>query len=311
MNLLRRLFLYLAAGLVGLTAFSFAVNAQEWQTRHAMSPAQFQTVFDDLYKKGFRLKCLSGYVSGGAELYAALWLKEPGPAWQARSNMAEADFQKTFNDFSKQGLRLTWVSAHEANGVVHYEGIWEQKGGPAWEAKANLTAAEYQQAFDARTKQGYRPLHVWGYTSGGTPRFAVIFEQSSGPAWVARHDLNSAQYQQAFNDFAKQGYRLKVVSGYNVGGADKYAALWEKANGPFWSARNGIPDWEYQNVFDNFYYQGYRPLFVSAFTSATSGKLNVTCDNANFSGADLQFISSQMNAYMSANGVPAVGLAIT
>jgi CubicO group peptidase (beta-lactamase class C family) len=311
MNSLRKMFLYLAAVLVGLIAFGSAVNAQEWVTRHAMSQAQFQTVFDDLYKKGFRLKCLSGYISGGAELYAALWIKESGPAWQARSNMSEADFQKTFNDSTKQGMRLTWVSAHEANGVVHYEGIWEQKGGPAWEAKANLTAAEYQQAFDAHVKQGYRPLHVWGYTSGGTARFAVIFEQSSGPAWAARHDLNTAQYQQAFNDYAKQGYRLKIVSGYNVGGADKYVALWEKVSGPSWSVRNGVVDWEYQNVFDNYYYQGYRPMFVGAFTSTSSGKLNVTWENTNFSDVDLQLIHSQMNAYMAANGVPGMALAIT
>jgi CubicO group peptidase (beta-lactamase class C family) len=311
MNIVRTRFLKVAAALAAVIAFSVPAAAQDWQARHAMSQAQFQSVFNDLESKGYRLKCMSGYMSSGAEQYAALWVKGSGPAWQARSSMTEAEFQKTFDDFGKQGYRLTWVSAHEANGVVHYEGIWEQKGGPAWEAKANLSAAEYQQAFNTYTKQGYRLLHVWGYTSAGSPRFAVIFEKSTGAAWAARHNLNAAQYQQAFNEYGSQGYRVVEVSGYNVGGTDYYAAIWEKVGGPYSWARHGIPELSYQNVFDNSYYQGYRPVFISAFTSGSAGKMNGIWDNSNFSGADLQSINSQMKAYMDANGIPGAALAIT
>jgi len=296
---------------IAVMTFSMAASAQEWVTRHAMSQAQFQSIFNDLEAKGFRLKCMSGYVSGGAEQYAALWVKESGPVWQARSSMTEAQFQKTFDDFGKQGYRLTWVSAHEASGQVHYEGIWEQKTGPAYEAKANLSATEYQQAFDSYTKQGYRPLHIWSYTSGGSPRFAVIFEKSSGPAWTARHNLNAAQYQQAFNQYTAQGYHVKVVSGYNLGGTDYYAAIWEKSAGPFAWARNGVAELSYQNVSDNMYYQGYRPVFISAFTSGSSAKMNGVWSNTNFSAADLAMINSQMKTYMDANGVPGAALAIT
>jgi CubicO group peptidase (beta-lactamase class C family) len=311
MNLLRSKFLKLLAAPIAVITLNAAASAQDWQARHAMSQAQFQSVFNDLNSKGYRLKCMSGYVSGGAEQYAALWIKESGPTWQAGSSMTEADFQKTFNDFSKQGYRLTWVSAHEASGAVRYEGIWEQKSGPAWEAKANLSAAEYQQAFDTYTKQGYRPLHVWGYTSGGQPRFAVIFEKSNGLAWVARHNLNPAQYQQAFNQFTGQGYHVKVISGYNVGGTDYYTAIWEKSATAFEWARHGIAELSYQNVFDNMYYQGYRPVFISAFTSGSAARMNGVWENTNFSGADLQSINSQMKTYMDANGIPGAALAIT
>src|SRR5262249_55934311 len=156
--------------------------------------------------------------------------------------MSSADYQKAFDDLAKQGYRLTWVSAHEAGPALHFEGIWEKKGGPAWEARHNLTADQYQQTFDSLTKQGYRLVPVTGYSSRGSARYAAIFEKSSGPAWQAKHGMTAAQYQKAFDDFAKQGYRLKDVSGYNVGGTDLYAAIWEKQNGPWWWARNGIPD---------------------------------------------------------------------
>src|ERR1700680_4658603 len=93
LNVLRTKFLKVAAALAAVIAFSAAAAAQDWQARHAMSQAQFQSVFNDLEGKGYRLKCMSGYM-GGAEQYAALWVKASGPAWQARSSMTEAEFQK-------------------------------------------------------------------------------------------------------------------------------------------------------------------------------------------------------------------------
>lgn len=294
-----------------LASMALAGNAEaQWQARHGLTPAQYQSTFDDLAKQGYRLRCVSGYMSGG-ERYAALWVKEQGPAWQARHGLSSADYQKTFDDLLKQGYRLTWVSAHEAGPALHFEGIWEKKSGPAWEARHNLTADQYQQTFDSLTKQGYRLIHVSGYSSGGSARYAAIFDKSSGPAWQARHAMTGAQYQKAFDDFAKQGYRLKDVSGYNVGGTDLYAAIWEKQNGPWWWARNGIPDAWYQNVFDNFYYQGYKPLLITAFTSGGHGKMNGIWSNTNFSAKDLDLITSRMNAYLKDHSAPGAAIAIT
>ena len=300
---------FIAAVFVFL-AFVSGTEAQ-WQARHGLTQAEFQSAFDNLSKQGYRLKTVSGYVSGGQEFFAGLWIKEGGPAWYARAGLSAADFQKVFDDYKKQGFRLTWVSAHEAGGTTRFEGIWEQKGGPAWEAHANLSAADYQKTFDDLTKQGYRPVHVSGYESGGAAHFAAIFEKSSGPDWVARHDLSPAQYQSAFEGYLKKGYRLKDLSGYNVGGQDYYAALWEKTGGQYWIARNGIPDSWYQNVYDNYYYQGYQPVLVTAFTSGGVARINSIWQNPNFTGADLELISSKINAYMSTYGAPGLALAVT
>ncbi|HEY2293616.1 MAG TPA: serine hydrolase [Thermoanaerobaculia bacterium] len=294
-----------------LASMALAGDAEaQWQARHGLTPAQYQSTFDGLVKQGYRLKCVSGYISGG-ERYAALWVKEPGPAWQARSGLSAADYQKTSDDLAKQGYRPTWVSAHEAGPALHFEGIWEKQSGPAWEARHNLTADQYQQTFDSLTKQGYRPIQVSGYASGGSARYAAIFEKSSGPAWQARHAMTAAQFQKAFDDLTQQGYRLKDVSGYNLGGTDLYAAIWEKQGGPWWQARNGIPDAWYQNVADNYYYQGYTPLLITAFTSGGQGRMNGIWSNTNFSARDLSLISSRMNDYLKAHHAPGMAIAIT
>jgi hypothetical protein len=101
---------FIAAALVLILALSNRLDAQEWQARHNMTPAQFQSTFDDLFKQGYRLKTISGYESGGSERFAGLWIKEPGPAWYARSGLQRQIFKK-FRRLRQAGFCLSWVSA--------------------------------------------------------------------------------------------------------------------------------------------------------------------------------------------------------
>jgi urease beta subunit len=111
--------------------------------------------------------------------------------------------------------------------------------------------------------QGYRLTLVSGYSVGGEDRYAAIWEQVSGPAWVARHGMTSAGYQREFDRLVGQGYRLTLVSGYSVGGEDRYAAIWEQVSGPAWVARHGMTSAGYQQEFDRLVAQGYRLRLVS------------------------------------------------
>jgi len=51
-------------------------------------------------------------------------------------------------------------------------------------------------------------------------RYAVFLDKGLGPAWVARHGLSAAQYQQEFDKLTKQGYRLIHINGYTVADQD-------------------------------------------------------------------------------------------
>jgi polyglycine hydrolase-like protein len=79
------------------------------------------------------------------------------------------------------------------------------------------------------TAQGYKPVVVSGYSDGAQDRYAAIFRKiANAPAWQARHGLTSAQYQANFDELVGQGYRLELVSGYSVGGQDRFAGIWTK-----------------------------------------------------------------------------------
>jgi hypothetical protein len=224
-----------------------AANAQTI-ARHGMTPAGYQSTFNDLTAQGYRPIQVSGYTNNGAERYAALFTKTPAGAWVAKHGLTSSEFQSYFNWLGSLGYRLTWISGYEVAGNERYAAIWEQKTGGAWYAFYGMTSAGYQQTFNTYAQQGYRLTHLNAYTIGGASRYAAIFEQQAGPAWVAKHGLTSAEFQQEFQNLTSQGYRPRQISGHNVGGTDYYAAIFEASVGPMWSARHGVPESWYQNV---------------------------------------------------------------
>ena|SRR5215217_911101 len=201
------------------------------------------------------------------EIFAAIWEQVGGPAFQARHGLTADQYQQTFNQLVNQGFRPTCVSGYTVGGggQARFAAIWEQRGGPAFQARHNLTADQYQQTFNQLVSQGFRLTCVSGYNVGGRERFAAIWEQRGGPAFQARHNLTADQYQQTFNQLVSQGFRLRFVSGYSVGGQDRYAAIWEQVGGPAFQARHGLTADEYQQTFDQLGGQGFRLRFVNAF----------------------------------------------
>jgi hypothetical protein len=149
-----------------------------------------------------------------------------------------------------------------------FAAIFEQVGGPAFQARHGLTAQQYQQTFDQLVGQGFRLKLVDGYSVGGQERFAAIFEQVGGPAFQARHGLTAGQFQQTFDQLVGQGFRPTCVSGYSVGGQDRYAAIFEQVGGPAFQARHGLTAEQYQQTFDQLGSQGFRLRFVNAFERA-------------------------------------------
>ena len=144
---------------------------------------------------------------------------------------------------------------------------WDKGPATPWVARHGLSSGDYQHAFDDFTAQGFRLRSISGYESGGQDRYAAIWDKRDGGPWAARHGLSSGDYQHAFDDFSHKGYRLRFVNGYSVGGQARYAAYWEKIDGPAWIARHGLSSADYQKAFDEFFGQGYRLTWISIYAA--------------------------------------------
>lgn len=191
-------------------------------------------------------------------------LQASAAEWAARHGLTGAQYQAAFDDFSKKGYRLTSISGYESGGGARYAALWTRSPGPVTAARHGLDPQQYQAAFDAMAKQGYRLTFVNGYAVGGKPYYAGIWQKGAGPATAARHGLTAEQYQAAVDAMSKQGYGVAHVSAFSQGGTPRFAAIFQK-DAPAWIARHGLSAAEYQKAFDDYVGKGYRLKVVSGY----------------------------------------------
>ncbi len=112
---------------------------------------------------------------------------------------------------------------------------------PAVQAYHGVTAADHQRNFDRLGKLGYRMISLSVYGDPTDARYAAVWVQREGPAWVATHNVSSADYQSFFNHWTANGYAPVLVSATGDGGNAVFAAVFEQAVPAGWLARHNMP----------------------------------------------------------------------
>lgn len=189
-----------------------------WVARHGLTGAAFQVLFDQLVADGFSPVVVSGYAENGQDRYAALFEQGPTSEWQARHGLLPNEYQATFEALASAGFVPVQVCGYRVNFGLRFAAIWQKLPGIEFIGRHNLTAGQYQAAFDDALSSGFRLVWVNGYSNSGIANYAAIWHRGI-PAidWQARHGLDGAAYQQTFDVLARQGLRPAVVSGYGDG----------------------------------------------------------------------------------------------
>jgi CubicO group peptidase (beta-lactamase class C family) len=278
--------------------------SSQWVERHGMTSAQYQVKFNDLVSRGFRLRQVSGYAVDNQDLYAAIWEKVSGPAWEAHHGMTSDQYQAKFNELVGKGLRLKNVSGYAVNGMDLYAAIWDKSSGGPWEAHHRMTSDQYQVKFNDLVSRGFRLRQVSGYAVDKQDLYAAIWEKVSGPAWETHHGMTSNQYQAKFNELVAKGFRLTSVSGYAVNGTDLYAAIWDKSSGRPWEAHHRMTSDYYQSQFDQLVDQGCRLVWVSGYGVGATAYYAALWRRDAIGDADINVIDSELGAYMTTQHSP-------
>ncbi len=190
---------------------------------------------------------------------------QAGVEWSSNHDMDGDQYQAEYDSMSTQGWRLRRVSGYSIDGVDYYASIWELSSGPSWFGRHRITGDEYQATFEEYQDQGYRPIDISGYEKNGTDYYAAIFEQSDNGPWEVHHRIDGDFYQSLVDGIGQNGYRPLHVSGYNVGGVDLYATIWEQSPGPAWASLHRLDRAGYQEQFEILRDQGYRPVDVCGY----------------------------------------------
>ncbi len=109
-----------------------------------------------------------------------------------------------------------------------------------FEAYHGVTAAQHQSNFDRLSGHGYRPISLSVYGDPGNARYAAVWVQREGPAWIATHGLDGAGYQSFFDTWTAKGYVPTLISATGSGNDAVFAALFEQGINGAWVARHGL-----------------------------------------------------------------------
>lgn len=206
------------------------------------------------------------YVSGGTHTARSVpGAIPPGAREYARHGVPARDYQCLVDQAAIAGYAPEWLDAFSADGGVRFNVVFRPAGGVAWQAVHGLTAAQYQQRFDAFTRDGFRPVLAESYRDDGSTRYAAIFRKTGGPAFRAYHGLSASEHQQRMDQWSAQGFRPRTVAVTEGGGKPRYTAIYEQAGGGKWLAKSRLTPEEYQRLFDTEGAAGRRPVYLNAY----------------------------------------------
>ena len=97
-----------------------------------------------------------------------------------------------------------------------------------WSVAGPEGMSEYQGRFDAEIGQFARPAFV----GVGPTGYVSIFREDDIGDWEAHHGLDSAGYQAVFNERVGQGMAPIMVNAGTLDGANRFAAVFARANRP-------------------------------------------------------------------------------
>ncbi|KAJ3121336.1 hypothetical protein HK098_003776 [Nowakowskiella sp. JEL0407] len=231
--------------------WSSKYNSYPFVARYGLTGYRYQLEFYKWKFRGYKIAVIDGYEVNGVPYYAAIWRKHAtSNPCVSKHRMTSSNYQSSFDQYVGSGYTLTWVSGYSVDGTDYYAAIWERiPYPPLWVARHRMTSGEYQSEFDNWVGKGYRLKLVSGYCIGDTDYYAAIWEKINWAQWVARHGMTSSEYQSAFEEYQYQGYHLVHVSGYNCGGVDYYAAIWDKTPTQGYVARHGLTAPQFQTEY--------------------------------------------------------------
>lgn len=171
--------------------------------------------------------------------------------WRSKHGQTGDEFWARLRELEVQGFRMTDLSGCWDGSTERYTDVWEESDGLGWRVHWGLPIGSYQDVFDDMKAQGFRPVRLSFFTTPfGVKVCALWIAAAGGPDWEAHHDLTRGGYQDTLIRLKDAGYRPVDITGYEDGGQERYAAVWEhRPGGPAWQGRHHLTDAQYQAEF--------------------------------------------------------------
>jgi len=207
-------------------------NTLSWCSWNQLTGTQYRQYFNEWVGKGYRLFRIHTYTWQNQIWYAPIFIQDHGPSWQAYYGVTVAQHQDKFNQLNQlnqQGYRLVNSSVTPLGGQLYVAALYQQVP-ERWVSLGNLTATQYQNAFNQQTQAGLTLADLSVTTVNGIPTFwANWSSQKYGQGYgmcLARYNIDAIGYFQQSTTAVQRSMWVRVLTGYMNGDTSNYAGLW-------------------------------------------------------------------------------------
>jgi Bacterial tandem repeat domain 1 len=184
--------------------------------------AAYQQRFDQYFAQNMRPARVTVAETGAGARYTGIW-RTLEAAFHANHRMTIADFDAEWHAKRKAGWLNTDLYIYRDGGQLLAAAIWVQKKWDDYATYYGMTADEYVQRRRDFGDKGLAVTTFCAYVDGGQSRYSAIWEKVAG-SWPHWFNMSSDGYQQKYNQYAGQGYRLHQIQAYG----NLYSAIWTK-----------------------------------------------------------------------------------
>jgi hypothetical protein len=97
-------------------------------------------------------------------------------------------------------------------------------------ATHDRTHADYQNQWDTRVPQGFRPICLSVYGDVADPRYAAVWVKRGGPRFAGIHGANGSQLQSFFDTWAAQGFSPSILTASGPSSSPVFACVMEESS---------------------------------------------------------------------------------
>jgi hypothetical protein len=240
--------------------------------RHGVPSSDYQCVFDQITKSGYRLDWIDGFNFNGNIYFNVIFRSADGVKWASFHNLTASQYQDKFNEYTNAGYRPTQVESYPSGNKILYAVIFAKDNGPNFTAYHGLSAEEHQKRFDDLIKDGWRPKNISVVSINGNRSYTALYEKTNIGSFVAKSFLTAADYQKQFDENKEQVRQIAYLNAYEHNGEPRFTAIWNSVTNGTFKARHGLSSNQYQNEWEEALKNGLLTRNVTGYVDGNSVK---------------------------------------
>ncbi len=285
--------------------------AAEIKTSQGLSGAKLEREIIRLSAKGYQLSEIKGYTVNNKIYYATIWSASASIPSRVLYGLSETQLEKENKKQKSEGYQLGYLTGYNANGKEAYAAIWHKQKNTGLLIHYGLDLKALKDKYQELQPQGYQLVRISGHGIKGQSKYTVSWSRADNPNQRLGVDMTEAAYAEQSAELKARGYGLTYVAGFQVAGAEKYAAVWSRRAERDQVVQLKLNSRNLQSALANNHYIGNKLKTISGYAIGKRAHFIAMWENGHLSSDDQGHINGTVKAFMDKYQVPGMAIAIT